>query len=224
LRNYDPANPRDLVFIPVGINYDRTLEDRTLLLDTRAEPAKRGLWATAAKTTGFLCHNLMLMARGHWHRLGYACVNFGAPISMKTYLAEHGIDFRRLDREERFARVGALAALLMARIGAMVPVLPVSLVALVLCDDAEASFDELQLKTRVGERLEALQLAGAHIYIPRSDMDYAIQVGLRMLVLRHLVSVADGLYRAVPDELPLLRYYANALAHFPVGTETPTAN
>src|SRR5688572_17498376 len=33
LRGFDPHGERDLVFIPVGINYDRTLEDRTLLLD-----------------------------------------------------------------------------------------------------------------------------------------------------------------------------------------------
>ncbi|HEV7591129.1 MAG TPA: 1-acyl-sn-glycerol-3-phosphate acyltransferase, partial [Longimicrobium sp.] len=33
LRAFDPRGERDLVFIPVGINYDRTLEDRTLLLD-----------------------------------------------------------------------------------------------------------------------------------------------------------------------------------------------
>jgi len=30
LRSYDPDNDRDIVFIPVGVNYDRTLEDRSL--------------------------------------------------------------------------------------------------------------------------------------------------------------------------------------------------
>jgi 1-acyl-sn-glycerol-3-phosphate acyltransferase len=29
LRSYDPENDRDIVFIPVGVNYDRTLEDRS---------------------------------------------------------------------------------------------------------------------------------------------------------------------------------------------------
>ncbi len=41
LRSFDPAGPRDLVFIPVGINYDRMLEDRTLLLE-RGEPGRSG--------------------------------------------------------------------------------------------------------------------------------------------------------------------------------------
>jgi glycerol-3-phosphate O-acyltransferase len=38
-------------------------------------------------------------------------------------------------------------------------------------------------------------------------------VGLRMLSLRHLVHERDGLYRVNPDELPVLAYYANSIAH-----------
>ncbi len=43
LRSFDPVHgERDLVFIPVGINYDRVLEDRTLLLDLDPETAEEG--------------------------------------------------------------------------------------------------------------------------------------------------------------------------------------
>jgi len=63
--------------------------------------------------------------------------------------------------------------------------------------------------------MRELEAAGANVYIPRRDRDYAIVAGLRMLTLRHLVDEADGLYRARPDELPLLRYYANSIAHLP---------
>jgi glycerol-3-phosphate O-acyltransferase len=34
-----------------------------------------------------------------------------------------------------------------------------------------------------------------------------------MLTLRHLVLEEDGNYRANPNELMLLKYYANAIAH-----------
>ena len=34
-----------------------------------------------------------------------------------------------------------------------------------------------------------------------------------MLRLRHLVAETDGLYRIEADETPLLRYYANSIAH-----------
>jgi glycerol-3-phosphate O-acyltransferase len=49
--------------------------------------------------------------------------------------------------------------------------------------------------------------------VPRADLDYAIEVGLRMLRLRHLVTEEDGLYGINPGEVVLLRYYANSIAH-----------
>ncbi len=57
------------------------------------------------------------------------------------------------------------------------------------------------------------ETAGAHVYIPRRDQGYAIEAGLRMLSLRHLVDERDGLYAARPEEMHVLRYYANSLAH-----------
>jgi len=60
---------------------------------------------------------------------------------------------------------------------------------------------------------EALRARGAHVYVPRRDFDYAINVGLRMLLLRRLIGERDGLYYAHAEELPLLRYYANSIAH-----------
>ena len=39
-----------------------------------------------------------------------------------------------------------------------------------------------------------------------------------MLTLRRLVTVSDGLYSADPAELPLLAYYANAVAHLRQGS------
>ena len=41
VRSFDPAG-RDLVFVPVGLNYDRVLEDRTLLRDLDPSAVKPG--------------------------------------------------------------------------------------------------------------------------------------------------------------------------------------
>ena len=55
---------------------------------------------------------------------------------------------------------------------------------------------------------------GAKLYLPRGDRDYAFDVGLRMLELRHLVEEPEeGLFAAVATERPVLAYYANAIAH-----------
>ena len=51
------------------------------------------------------------------------------------------------------------------------------------------------------------------MYVPRQDFDYALNVGLRMLLLRRLIGERDGLYYAQAEELPLLRYYANSISH-----------
>ena len=61
--------------------------------------------------------------------------------------------------------------------------------------------------------LERLDSAGAHTYLPRRDLDYALTVGLRMLLLRRLVEERDGLYAARHEDLHVLRYYANSIAH-----------
>jgi glycerol-3-phosphate O-acyltransferase len=213
LRAFDPQGGRDLVFIPVGINYDRVLEDRTLLLDL--DPARRRPppGRAVANAFRFLAHNFGLMARGRWHRFGYACANFGSPVSMRAYCAERGMDFRLLPRDERHAAVERLGAELMRAVGDVVPVVPVSLVATVFVRDPAAALSELELKARVHDLIGELEEHGARVYIPRADLDYALVVGLRMLTERHLVLERDGLFTAAPAEMHVVRYYANSIAH-----------
>jgi len=213
LRSFDPRlGERDLVFIPVGINYDRVLEDRTLLLDLEPERQRRGPLFAAKTTLRFLLRNVALMLRSRWHRFGYACVNFGSPISMRRYLGDLGLDLRPLPREQRSVHLERLGAELMAAIGGVIPVLPVPLVATVLVQAGEP-LSELELKARAHRLITELEAAGAHVYIPRRDLDYAIVAGLRMLTLRHLVDEQEGLFAAKPEELTVLRYYANSIAH-----------
>ena len=88
---------------------------------------------------------------------------------------------------------------LMAEVGRLVPVLPVPLVATLLLRGQPYSL--LELKAAAGALVAELQAGGAHLYVPRGDWDYAIDAGLRMLVLRHLVEESDGVYRANAAEL-----------------------
>jgi glycerol-3-phosphate O-acyltransferase len=218
-RAFDPEGERDIVFIPVGINYDRTLEDRSQVLALDAEGPRRGAGFAVLTFLRFLLRNVLLMLQGRWYRFGYACVNFGSPMSMRAYVRERRIDLRALPREERFPEVEKLAAHLMRSVGRVIPVLPVSLVATAFLRRPEGRLSELELKAGIFRMIEVLSGAGAHIYIPRADQDYAVTVGLRILTLRKLVSEDDGLYAPVPEELPLLRYYSNSIRHlFPAAT------
>jgi glycerol-3-phosphate O-acyltransferase len=101
----------------------------------------------------------------------------------------------------------------MAVVGRIVPVVPVPLIATVILRNDGKPQSELELKSGVEQLIEKLEAAGAHVYIPRKDLDYAVTVGLRMLTLRRLVEEKDGLYTAQQIELPVLRYYANSIAH-----------
>jgi glycerol-3-phosphate O-acyltransferase len=213
LRGFDPDHDRDVVFVPVGINYDRTLEDRTLLLDLDPGAARpRGL-AAVANTLSFLGRNFRLWLTSEWHRFGYACVNFGAPISARAYLAARGLDLRRLDREQRFAEVGELARQLMASVGRVVPVLPVPLMATVLLAAPERACSELELKAAAHDLIRRLEAAGTAVYVARRDLDYTLHAGLRALVERHLVREEDGLFRVAADAGKVVAYYANSIRH-----------
>jgi glycerol-3-phosphate O-acyltransferase len=213
LRGFHPQGDRDLVFIPLGLNLDRVLEDRTLLARVDPNARRPGTTRALATTFGFLVRQAMLMLKSEWRCFGYACVNFGTPISMRTYTATNGVDFRKLDRAARQAQVEALGRRLMAAVAQLVPVLPVPLVASVFVADPARALSQIEVKSRVEALVAKLEAAGAHVYVPRRDRDFALTAGLEMLVLRHLVDVQDGLYRARAGELPVLRYYANSIAH-----------
>ena len=210
MRGFRVDGDRDLVFVPLGINYDRVLEDRTLLL---APDAPRRRFQSLRGSWQFLLQNVALVAKGEWRRYGYACVNFGPPISMRDYCRQHAVDFHRLTGEERRRAMGALGAELMQAVGRVVPVVPVPLMASVFLRHPERALSELELKTEVGALVAALEARGAHIYVPRGDFDYALTVGLRMLRLRRLVDERAGLYQVRSAELPLVRYYAASIAH-----------
>lgn len=212
-KGFDPTSERDIVFVPVGINYDRVIEDRSLLRrldpDARAKSISFVLWTTLR----FIGRNIGQMMRREWFRFGYACVNFGTPISLRAWTKAKGVDFRPLEKDARFKEVDAFARELMRAIGEVVPVLPVSLVSTVLLAAGEAGLSAIDVKAKSAELFARLGAAGAHPYIPRRDQDYAIEVGLRHLALRKVILEEQGHYRVAPGEAPLLTYYANAVGH-----------
>ena len=217
LKNFDGrpgGSGRDLVFIPVGLNYDRVLEDRTQLAKSAGAAQPRlGRARGLAVALAFLGRNLWQMALGRWHRFGYACVNFGPPFSLRQYVREQELHFPDLDEAARHREVSRVGERLMAGIAAVVPVLPVSLIASVLAAAAGQRLTALELKAAALDRAQRLAHQGAHLYLPRQDRDYAFEVGLRMLLLRGILREEDGLLSVVPEQRPLLTYYANAISH-----------
>jgi glycerol-3-phosphate O-acyltransferase len=218
LRSFDPKGERDIVFVPVALNYDRVLEDRTLLLNDDADAERKSGFAAVKLTFFFVFSQLGLMIRRKWYRFGYACANFGKPISLREYVTAHGWNPSQLDHAARSPHLQQLAADLLMAVGRIVPVLPVSLIAKIFVDAPGQSFSEEEIKSHALKLQQRYQALGAHVYIPRDDADYSVAVGLRMLTLRRLVIEEGGRFRASEDSNRILRYYANAIAHL---TEQP---
>lgn len=202
VKGFNLEGARDVVFVPVGLNYDRVLEDRVLLA-AKGEGGKPKFDSGPMAILRFLRHQLWLRLTGKYHRFGYACVSFGSPVSLKAYLAG-AIG----SRDEQITSLGDK---LMADIGKVVPVLPVSLIATIMQDTKSLSM--IGIKGEVHQRLKDYAARGIYSHIPHHDEDYAIDVGLRMLVMRHILLEDGGIYTVNEPNREVLSYYASAIAH-----------
>ncbi|MEN8761231.1 MAG: 1-acyl-sn-glycerol-3-phosphate acyltransferase [Thiogranum sp.] len=211
LRDYHPERDREIVFIPVGINYDRVIEDRSLLrkLDRNAEKRSTGFVIKTA--LGFLFKQLRLSRRDRWRRFGYASVNFGKPLSAQDWCQGRGVDFARLEQEPRFVEVGRLANALMERIADVVPVLPVPLLASVVLEHRNDWKSALAIKTFAMEKIEQLRQQGAPIRIAAGACEGVLSSALTTLCARKMLEQRDGLLRAAADAEDVLTYYANSI-------------
>ena len=214
LRNYEHRQDRDIVFIPVGINYDRTLEDRSLLRTLDPEAPRRSIWFAIKTTLRFIWRGLILMILSRWQRFGYACVNFGPQISMRKYCQENNIDFNRLPRDARFTEIEKLAGRLMSDIKRVIPVLPISLVATVMRETGDQGLSAFEVEAYVNQLIEKLQNDGVPVYVTTRSRVQTILDALNMLKLRHLVIESDGIYKVVPEQYDVLSYYANSIVHW----------
>ena len=214
LRSFDPETDRDIVFIPVGINYDRTLEDRSLIRALDPEAEKRSRWFVVKTTVGFIWRSLVLMVLSRWQRFGYACVNFGTYISAREFSRQYDINFSKIDRDARFVHVERLCKQLMDSIGRNVPILPVSLVAAVLLESAGTRLSAFEVEANVHRLIEDIESRGATVYVSKRSRAQVILRALNTLTLRRMVIESDGLFSADPESHDVLAYYANSIAHW----------
>lgn len=198
LRRFDAGGERDLVFVPVAVNYDWVLEDHALVQPGGPKAGVRGRGGLFASMAHSVARNLFRALRGGGFRLGGAAVSFGEPVSARDYAAARGADFRALDRETRIEEVKTFARLLMKRIGTALPPASVPAVARVLVEAGEAGLSSGDILERV--RAAPGRRGGAGEPDP--------EAALRTLELRRLVVSEGGRYRAAPGAEGLLRYYA----------------
>ncbi len=202
VQGFRPGKSRDVVFVPVAINYDRVIEDRVLV--AAGEGGHRKFRMRLRDVVRHIGRHFWLRITGRFHRLGYASVSFGNPLSLSRFLERQ--------KDTRTDLTEPLAEKVMERIREVVPVLPVPLVSAILIEQDGLTLSEIT--RRFAALVSQLEAARKHVHLPREDMDYTVEVGLRTLTLRQIVSLdPDGTYRVNPEETALLAFYANSIAH-----------
>lgn len=195
---YQPEG-RDVVFVPVALNYDRVLEDRILI--HAHEAGERKFRAAFPQAVGFFFRHLFKKLRGKFYKFGYAAVSFGEPVALSAFATAH---------PEKTTE--ALGVELKARMERIVPILPVPLIAAIL-EGQTAPLPREALIAKVEDWHARLTKTTAHVHIPRGDLDYAVETGLRLLVMRRLVTEMPDGVAWTPGEEAVLTFYANSIRH-----------
>jgi glycerol-3-phosphate O-acyltransferase len=184
---------RDVVFVPVGLAYDRVLEDRVLVAADQA--GERRFRAGLGSILGFAGRNLWRGLCGRFQGFGTAAAGFGPPVSLQGFRAAHS----DLSVDDQTA---ALGALLMAEIAKVVPVLSVPLVAAALQSQPK---DRAALAACLADLTARLQARGAVLKLPPQGLSQTLDEGLQPLIGRGLVG-AD--LCPTPGAAPVLAFYA----------------
>ena len=229
---------RVIAFVPVGLNYDRVLEDRHLLTAIGPPSVAQKLASLARIVARF---PVMVAAaftraalRSH-RKYGYAAVSFGPPILLSDALPD-AARIATLPDAERRPHIAALADDLLAEVARVIPATPVALACRAMRDGA---VDLASLRRGVRDQIAEARAAGRPIAegtaylgiqrerphadtVEKAQLDREIQeaeeaerttdLALRLLSRRELVRLGeDGALRIAPHADALLAFYARSL-------------
>ena len=228
----DPAFTRDIWLIPVGINYDRVLEDRSLIRERLVGTRRPSCPHRIAGLGRYLFWNTVRLFTGRLRRYGRAAVNFGTPLSVRQWLSDQPQNVLRLPRYERLSQVQRLADDAMERIGAVIPVTPVPLAAAALLSFGANTITRDRLLDRMDELRDILRELNAKVERSELPILESWDRAWHTLEMRRLVVEQGGDIVILPKQRPLLEYYANSIRHLlppatfevftPAGESDPT--
>lgn len=212
--NFDPDTSPDLVFLPIGINYDRVAEDRNMVRftskDFRAK-GRRFVLMQGAQFAARVCCELLRRKRA----FGYVCAQFGKPISFSRWLRERDVDWPRLSRKQRFEHISELGEQLIGDITGIVPATPVPVLCRVWFDDPSLVLDAEELAARFSQLCATLRQNGCHVVLVRDDETATLEHAVALTRKRGFVEQDErGRYRLNNRYLDLVKYSGNSLSQF----------
>jgi glycerol-3-phosphate O-acyltransferase len=214
----EPGFAERLYVIPVALNYDRVLEDRTLLRELRAAEGggRTGRLAQFSEVLRYAGWNAGRALSRRWRRYGRAAVVIGEPIAVKPWLDELAGGETPLFQRPRAERLGAVQLFcdrVMVRIGEIIPVTSVPLACAAL-QTFDADFIPRQrLLERMAELRDALVERGARVLHADQPVEERWERAYLMLRMRRVVARTGGGYLLLPHGRELVSYYANSISH-----------
>jgi len=174
----DPTFKDEIVFVPVGINYDWVLEDNVLIREWKTKKEKTGfrenvqsLVRLSFRGPFILLLNLLRYFTGNLKHHGYASVSFGDPVPVSNLLNKH-TNFFTMERKKRLVLVKQFADDLQKKIGGVVPVTPVCLTSKAVRMIGKNSFHRDVLVSKIIEIVNELKGQNRRIVIGRAFRGY----------------------------------------------------
>jgi glycerol-3-phosphate O-acyltransferase len=214
----DPSIRRRLYIVPVAINYDRVLEDRSLLreLDAREGGKRPALHVQLGEVMRYVWWNMARLVARRWKRYGRAAVVIGQPIPIAPWLDQQDRETGGIfgvPRPDRLARLQLLSDSVLQKIAAIIPVTPVTLAcaAIQSFDGDFIAHDQLLL--RMGEMRDVLRELNARVIHREGSVEEIFDRAWRMLRMRRIVVRVGNGYAILPGNRILMSYYANSISH-----------
>jgi glycerol-3-phosphate O-acyltransferase len=211
----DPEYRSKLYVIPVAVNYDRVLEDRSLIRELAVKEAgapRTPRLTQLGEVASYVGWNLVRILTGRWKRYGRAAVVVGEPMPLESWFAGNP-DLFELPRPERLARVQLFSDSVMQRIGLLMPITPVPLVCAAVQSLDRDYIPRDLLLARIREMQSAVVTLGGRLARSDRSAKETLEVGMRMLGMRRVLYEQSEGFVAVPRNRSLISYYANSIAH-----------
>ncbi|SFR99139.1 1-acyl-sn-glycerol-3-phosphate acyltransferase [Yoonia litorea] len=190
------AERREVIFVPVAINYDRVLEDSILIAADQSGTRRfRPSWGSVVKK---VLRHLWLRVTRRFRGFGTASVSFGEPLELSKFHAKIDEDLTE-----------AIAKALMQRIADVTPVLGVPIVARNILKSSPIARDDLI--NCVAQELE--ELTKRRLPCPRRKPDELVNDALSRLRGRQLIIEDDSAISPTDRGQAVLAFYANSIAH-----------
>ena len=214
----DPEKRARMYVVPVGINYDRVLEDRTLLreLESKDDKPRTSRLTQAREVLRYLFWNTGRLLAGRWKRYGRAAVTIGEPVSVDAWLEENeatGVDMLSLARTDRLPRVQTFCDEMLQKIGEIIPVTPVPLACAALQSFDADYVSRAQLLDRMSAMRDVLLELNGRVLRADRDIEETFDRAYLMLQLRRILAPTGDGFLILPHGRPLVSYYANSIVH-----------